>query len=438
MLTNETNFQASASKSVWVGGSVPLFSLPTPFYLLRKPNHKTKNNKMEIFDNTATKKDLYVPTDAPLDFKYKKKSKAAYITHQIIYLSTFAPGYWEDDFVPLYSQALRKIVGGSYKKYIDELIGRGVIEKGKLYSTTDNSSTKYAIAEEYRGDFGLWTCKDEKLLSRLMEWKRSQQNSYLFWQNEPYKSVRKNLEKTEIDYLRAFDWIRKNDNLTGAQKDYYKAIVKRIKDGKNNVSVNDTNGRIQNPVAQMPKKLRSFLQVGGRRKLVESDVVNSQPFFFAALVQAGRKRHSPPPSPSSLMYHTPFTTAAKNGRVYERLADEHGIDREEAKSITFRVLFSRPNQFKDMKSKFADAFPEAFDFAVDYKRKHGHNQLAIDAQQMESEVMLSTLEKLSDEGIWALPVFDAVITKPKHSDRAKKLFLDSFEDLEPTIKTQTL
>jgi hypothetical protein len=255
---------------------------------------------MKLFDDTTTEKRFYIPQEVKEkglleDHRYRKESKLAYILHQIIYLSTFAPGYWEGDFVPLYSKSLLKILGHRYRKYLDWLIEREIIVEGKKGSTTSHRSNEYALAEKYRDDWTYWWCRDEDLIRRIREYTFEKKNAHLFWKSQPYIHLRRGLEKTEIDVLNANVWIERQD-LTEAQKRYYKECVESVRKGTNIVFLNPTNNRVQTPITSMAKELWSFLRLNGCSRLVELDITNSQPFFLALLVaqravgaQAGSK-----------------------------------------------------------------------------------------------------------------------------------------------------
>jgi hypothetical protein len=407
---------------------------------------------MKLFDETTTEKRFYIPREVKeknlLDDRYKKRSKLAYILHQIIYLSTFAPGYWERDFVPLYSKSLLKILGRRYRKYLDWLIGQDIIVEGKKGSTTSHRSNEYALAPEYRDDWTYWMCQDEDLIRRIREYTYEQKDAHLFWKSQPYIHLRRGLEKTDIDALNAQVWIERQD-LTDGQKRYYRECVQNIHEGTNTVSLNPTNGRVQTPITSMAKELRSFLRLDGHSRLVELDITNSQPFFLALLVAecvsglGGTKDGEQHEARSTYVLHPQnkdtqggYITDAREGRIYERIAEENGLTREEAKSRCFEVLFSHPTHYQDRKKQFASVYPEVFNFCVDYKRKHGYRQLSVRLQQMEAEMMEEVCLQLHRRDTDVLTVFDSIIVKGEDAEEAREVFGNAFGGLEPEIETE--
>lgn len=306
---------------------------------------------MKLFDETTTEKRFYIPREVKekdlLDDRYKKRSKLAYILHQIIYLSTFAPGYWKRDFVPLYSESLSKILGHRYKKYLNWLIGEDIIVEGKKYSTTSHRSNEYALAPKYRDDWTYWMCRDEKLIGRIRDYTYEQKNAHLFWKSQPYIHLRRGLEKTDIDALNANIWIERQD-LSDGQKRYYRECVKSIHEGTNTVSLNPTNNRVQTPITSMAKELRAFLRLDGHSRLVELDITNSQPFFLALLVAecvSGTEDGEQHEARSTYVLYPQnkdtqggYITDARRGRIYERIAEENGLTREEAKADALRCF----------------------------------------------------------------------------------------------------
>lgn len=414
---------------------------------------------MKLFDETTTEKRFYIPREVKeknlLDDRYKKRSKLAYILHQIIYLSTFAPGYWKRDFVPLYSKSLLKILGRRYRKYLDWLIGEDIIVEGRKGSTTSHRSNEYALAPRYRDDWTYWMCQDEALIRRIREYTFEKKDAHLFWKSQPFVHLRKGLEKTDIDALNANVWIERQD-LTDGQKRYYRACVKSIHEGKNAISINPTNNRVQTPITSMAKELRSFLRLDGHSRLMELDITNSQPFFLALLVaqrlsgcggavtgQGGTntgKQHNARSTyvlyPQNKDTQGGYITDARRGRIYERIAEENGLTREEAKSRCFEVLFSHPNHYQDRKKQFAKVYPDVFNFCVDYKRKHGYRQLSIRLQQMEAEVMEKVCLDLHRRGIDVLTVFDSIIVKEEDAEGAREVFGNAFGGIEPEIEAE--
>jgi len=411
---------------------------------------------MELFDETTTEKRFYIPREVKekdlLDDRYKKKSKLAYILHQIIYLSTFAPGYWERDFVPLYSKSLLKILGHRYRKYLDWLIGKGIVIDGKKGSTTSHRSNEYALAPEYRDDWTYWMCRDEKLIGRIREYTYEQKNAHLFWKSQPYIHLRRGLEKTDIDALNAKVWIERQD-LTDGQERYYRECVKSIHEGTNTVSLNPTNNRVQTPITSMAKELRSFLRLDGCSRLVELDITNSQPFFLALLVAqrlsgsggavSGTEDGEQHEARSTYVLYPQnkdtkggYITDARQGRIYECIAEENGLTRQEAKTRCFEVLFSRPTHYQDRKQQFAEVYPEVFNFCVDYKRKHGYRQLSIQLQQMEAEVMEEVCFQLHRRDTDVLTVFDSIIVKEEDAEGAREVFRKAFGGLKPEIEAE--
>jgi len=411
---------------------------------------------MKLFDETTTEKRFYIPREVKekglLDDRYKKRSKLAYILHQIIYLSTFAPGYWERDFVPLYSKSLLKILGHRYRKYLDCLIDREIIVEGKKGSTVSHTSNEYALAPKYRDDWTYWMCQDEKLIGRIREYTYEQKDAHLFWKSQPYIHLRRGLEKTDIDALNAQVWIERQD-LTDGQKRYYRECVKSIHEGTNTVSLNPTNNRVQTPITSMAKELRSFLRLDGCSRLVELDITNSQPFFLAMLVAqrlsgsgcavSGTEDGEQHEARSTYVLYPQnkdtqggYITDAREGRIYERIAEENGLSREEAKSRCFEVLFSQPNHYQDRKKQFSKVYPEVFDFCVDYKREHGYRRLSIRLQQMEAEMMEEVCLQLHPRDTDVLTVFDSIIVKEENAEEAREVFGNAFGGLKPEIEAE--
>ena len=203
----------------------------------------------------------------------------------------------------------------------------------------------------------------------------------------------------------------------------------------------------------MAKELRSFLRLDGCPNLVELDITNSQPFFLALLAHqhllgstsgdGGTEDREQPNTRSTYVLHPQNTstqggyiTDARRGRIYERIAEENGLTREEAKSRCFQVLFSHLTHYQNQKEQFATVYPEVFNFCMDYKREHGYRQLSIRLQQMKAEVMEEVCLELHRRGIEVLTVFDSIIVKDEDADEAWEVFGNAFGGLEPQIEAE--
>jgi hypothetical protein len=203
----------------------------------------------------------------------------------------------------------------------------------------------------------------------------------------------------------------------------------------------------------MAKELRRFLRLDGHSRLVELDITNSQPFFLALLVAecvsgcggavSGTEDGEQHDTRSTYVLHPQnkdtqggYITDARRGRIYERIAKENGLTREEAKSRCFEVLFSHPTHYQNRKQQFAEVYPEVFDFCIDYKQKHGYRQLSIRLQQMEAEVMEEVCLELHKRGIDVLTVFDSIIVMEEDAEEAREVFGHAFGELEPEIEAE--
>jgi hypothetical protein len=186
---------------------------------------------------------------------------------------------------------------------------------------------------------------------------------------------------------------------------------------------------------------------------VELDITNSQPFFLALLVAehlsgsgsavSGTEDGEQHEARSTYVLYPQnegtrggYITDAQEGRIYEHIAEENGLTREEAKSRCFEVLFSHPTHYQDRKRQFASVYPEVFNFCVDYKRKHGYRKLSIRLQQMEAEIMEEVCLHLHRRDTDVLTVFDSIIVKEEDAEEAREVFGNAFGGLEPEIEAE--
>lgn len=92
-----------------------------------------------------------------------------------------------------------------------------------------------------------------------------------------------------------------------------------------------------------------------------------------------------------------FKNLVVSGNFYEHFSDMLNITREEAKLMTFEILFSKNSSFRQSKYKFSSQFP-LINKVIESIKEDSHNTLAIMLQTMESHVVIDVLcKRLYDE-----------------------------------------
>lgn len=317
--------------------------------------------------------------------------------------------------------------------YMNFLADHGIIER-KNYSIGRNS-TLYRIIDEGEHEFRILT--DPDLLRRI---EKSKQKIRLR-NSKKHPPLNSTIKQVEIDREGSLAYIeeeyvlniKKNDAIRDkldpkkyeeekqhflSRRNFLIAEVEKISAGDIYIKVNGTNFRLDSNFTHLPSELSEFLSLNGS-PIVEIDLVNSQPFFAAALlnpkpeVKKVIKKYlgdSFTMLPVFYRIHGKedvqlYTKLVCNGQFYEFMAErfhEAGIpykNRKDLKKQLFVVFFGKNISYKYNPAAeiFRSNFPNVF--RLFYKIKEdGHNRLAILLQRIESHIMLDlVVSKISEE-----------------------------------------
>lgn len=198
----------------------------------------------------------------------------------------------------------------------------------------------------------------------------------------------------------------------------YRTCIENLKDEKTlYASRNSTNLRLDTNFTSMPSVL--FDIIIEHNGLAEIDVKNSQPALLAMMAdKRGLEDNS-------------FQEDAYAGILYEKLAEKMGVSRAEAKLATFEVLFSGYRCNSPQKKMFALAYPELWDFTVEFKKLYGDNALAIALQRLEASIFIGRIyTTLVKSKTLCFTKHDSVICKAEDFEAVMRLVKDVFEEVK--------
>ena len=189
-------------------------------------------------------------------------------------------------------------------------------------------------------------------------------------------------------------------------------------------------GRFHSTITNMKKDLRQHLRVDGER-LMEADVRNCQPLALVAVLQ------------EQGVDCPEYRRLCEEGTLYEFLADEAGVSREQAKrELIACTFFGRNGSRSPTKTAFGKAFPKAARAIREIKRKD-YTELARRLQKAESSVIVRTAcETLRKKhpGMFYTPIHDSIVAKPGDIGTVVCVIRDAFAriGLDPKIETKWL
>ncbi|MDO6819077.1 hypothetical protein [Zobellia sp. 1_MG-2023] len=178
--------------------------------------------------------------------------------------------------------------------------------------------------------------------------------------------------------------------------------------------------RLYSNFTNFPKKLLEIIKK--RNNLGESDVKSSQPAFLAYLLdKEGIRSHD----------INEFQRLVNESDIYLHFAKD-GMSRGEAKTMMFKILFSKPTStFQDVEI-FRNEFPNVMGYIDDFKTKEGnqYNDFAIMLQTIESEVFIDGIyPKLRALNIPFFTKHDSIIYNRKDADIVQKVMHDHFIEI---------
>jgi hypothetical protein len=181
------------------------------------------------------------------------------------------------------------------------------------------------------------------------------------------------------------------------------------------VSRDEKTGRVFSNVSSLPSFLRPHLLVDSV-ETVEIDIVNSQPYFLAALY------------PQPCAERTRFVALVGAGGFYEALNAGLSAPEPERKKLKRRVfreiLFGRLEYKRELWTAFAAQFPELATLVSSLKWDAGHNALALALQSLEARAIVDgVMAECFAAGVPVLTVHDSVVCKWNDEARVRESIL---------------
>ncbi|MDG3582033.1 hypothetical protein [Galbibacter pacificus] len=184
-----------------------------------------------------------------------------------------------------------------------------------------------------------------------------------------------------------------------AKEDAYKSYTASIENLKSEDTLyanrNETNNRLDTNFTNMKSELYGIIKE--ENNLAELDLANSQPAILSHILKEND------------IIDGNFAKAAEKGKLYDEMAKESNITREEAKVMMFQILFRRHTKSNRYTRMFEKKYPEVAKFIFDYKRTFGDNQFCIMLQEWESELFIDNiLKEVHGRGILAFTKHDSI------------------------------
>lgn len=387
-------------------------------------------------------------------------------------------------FAPL-SSSLLDLVIHDYKKYLDFLIGAGILLTDYTFKVGEKCRG-YCFAYPYSGQRLKMVLVESYLLKKGIRRFKDNWQQKLKKDTWGYSYLTKwwDTGGLQIDVKGAFDWIDryekgriseigenassdKTANIIDTCEDF-KMQVRRINEGGHKYGFSGDGHRFYNPISNLKRELRSFLTYEGR-ELVSIDIKNSQPFFSIALhdikfweglwAKNGKKgyikdiikdkeigdniitllKSFETQSYQGIQYRK-FIELVVKGNFYEymtanfRLLFKERFDtRDKVKKEVLRILFSDPRKdgirFYEPCRWFEQHFPVSYELFKKLKSKD-YTMLPILLQRVESHLVIDIICKQITQKDALIPVFtihDSIITTVENKAIVEAIMMEEIE-----------
>jgi len=203
--------------------------------------------------------------------------------------------------------------------------------------------------------------------------------------------------------------------------------------------------RFHSPFTNTTKKMRDYVLIAGERP-VERDIVNSQMVILATIIRYPEQSTRILPEFSGdikklqKIKNKPdvveFCKRAENGTLYEWIGSEMNVNRKDAKSFMFKMLFSKWFEFKPDKDDYNKVIPNIIEICG---KLNGYDKKTIPkmCQRFESRVMIDMVGKgmaeQSEHPFYT--VHDSFAMHPSDLPLFESIYKGVFEKLEiPLLK----
>lgn len=244
-----------------------------------------------------------------------------------------------------------------------------------------------------------------------------------------------------------------------------------------NCSVCTYGNRFHSFYTRLPSELRNFIRIRGYSgRLAMVDIKNSQPYFFALLLNFPDKLIEILPEFKALLFEfgkgsdrRQFLQLCVDGLIYDYWQHYRNISRNEAKGEIMKVLLfgkmdSRGKNHGNVRSRFKYLFKDVFDCITmlksindaehpfiqkiykeiygKYDRSESYKNLNLICQRLESRILLGFSKKIIDENLLAYPfltVHDSFLVAEEDIDKLKSSFSQYMDGLglpAPTLDTK--
>ncbi len=364
---------------------------------------------------TLTKKVIYKDINLKTDYLIN-------IIHELILKFYFT----NDESHNLWSNILKRKYGKHYNHYIDYLVENKFMnmisnyyvgKKAKTYklniTTLDiirHKSTDKILLKKHKKDYiyQTFTNKQESPINLQIR-----------------KKLIDNLYHVNIDYDCAFNWLKtQKKNKTIDLNQYFKNLSSIDGIQTNHIFFKfDQYGRLHTNFTVLKKHIRQNCLTIDNQQIMELDISNSQPLFFAVYLKTeiGEDNFNDEVKR--------YVECVKNGLIYDEIQQRFPDiikNRQDAKMLMYKILFGKNGTRKIENKMFKELYPTVFNYIKEFKiLSDSYKSLAHELQNLESNFIFNTvivelIKKFPH--IKFFTVHDSIIFPSKYKEEVSLIF----------------
>jgi len=366
--------------------------------------------------------------------------------------------------VPLKAAYLRKIIGRHHLDAVRRAaLDVGYVERDCSYQAGRRSQAYRLLPPHDCARAVRREIADFSLRRNVALWRESRRRKTTKAEcvdTQVCEHLRRNLRRVRISSAIDFD-----ESLSAGKLAARQIAVENLRCGELWLVV-DAFGRIHTPITNLPKELRAYLTVDGKR-LANVDVGEAQPLFLALFLRENarlqesknlRNQGHPPAHPydgQSMMDNRPqeevdldrtalpadlrrYLELCENRGFYQAVASKLNMHRADVKKRVLATLFDRPWRRNAISGVLGELFPAVVQNMREIKRGN-YRRLAHTAQRIESAFMFGrVVPRIMAERpkMFVSTIHDSILTTAENAEYVRGVMLAEFARLGVTPQVQ--
>lgn len=369
-------------------------------------------------------KKIYIPSnlDLKLDVTQHELDKYYYFIHLIYEQRVLYKN--SSDYIPLKAEYLRKIIRG-YNHYIEKLIELGIIDCDRHYIKGKKSFGYRLLAPYSEVKHKQLELTNKCIINNIEDWKKQR-----LPMTEVHQHLYGFLNKIDINYEPASTYI---NNFTIDEYNSSKIAIDKFQNKDFFLYTDDFGNRVHTNVTNLKSNLRKFLSYKNK-KLINVDVINSQPLFLYLLLPLYTIRCTFDLSDDDVRL---YKDKVQQGKLYDFLMEKAGVsDRKEFKETLFREIFFG----RAVNKWFWDLFPSIAKVLANIK-KEDYRKMAWMMQRAESDLIINKIcRRIMEEHptCFITTIHDSILTTEENAGLVEIIMKQEFDKLGllPSIRIE--